>query len=58
MIANRRYVGSIAAFTADRNYTLPAGTAGDVIEVHVLTGDATAQLASVRRHGLGNCLIS
>lgn len=25
MVANTRYEGSIAAFTADRNYTLPAG---------------------------------
>jgi hypothetical protein len=44
MTANRRYQGSIAAFTADRNYTLPAGTAGDVIEVQITTGDDLYEL--------------
>jgi hypothetical protein len=44
MTANRRYQGSIASFTADRNYTLPAGTAGDVIEVQITTGDDLYEL--------------
>lgn len=44
MLTNRRYVGSIASFTADRNYTLPAGTAGDVIEVQITTGDDLFEL--------------
>jgi hypothetical protein len=44
MTANRRYVGSIAAFTADRNYTVPAGTAGDVIEIQLTTGDDAFEL--------------
>lgn len=52
MTANRRYVGSIAAFTADRNYKLPAGTAGDVIEVHVLTGDDTYELILIGDTGV------
>lgn len=44
MVSNRRYVGSIASFTADRNYTLPAGTAGDFIEVFLTTGDDAFEL--------------
>jgi hypothetical protein len=52
MVANRRYVGSIAAFTADRNYTLPAGTAGDVIEVQITTGDDTYELILLGASGV------
>jgi hypothetical protein len=44
MVANTRYEGSIAAFAADRTYTLPAGTAGDVVEVALTTGDDTYEL--------------
>jgi uncharacterized Zn-binding protein involved in type VI secretion len=44
MVANTRYEGSIAAFTEDRTYTLPAGTAGDVVEVALTTGDDTYEL--------------
>lgn len=44
MVANRRYQGSIADFTADRTYTLPAGTAGDIIEVALTTGDDAFEL--------------
>lgn len=52
MVANRRYVGSIAAFTADRNYTLPAGTAGDVIEVQITTGDDLYELILLGASGV------
>jgi hypothetical protein len=44
MVANTRYEGSIAAFTEDRTYTLPAGTAGDVVEVALTTGDDAFEL--------------
>jgi uncharacterized Zn-binding protein involved in type VI secretion len=44
MAVNTRYSGSIAAFTADRNYTVPAGTAGDVIEIQLTTGDDAYEL--------------
>lgn len=44
MLPNTRYQGSIAAFTADRTYTLPAGTAGDVIEIALTTGDDAFEL--------------
>jgi hypothetical protein len=44
MTANTRYQGSIAAFTADRIYTVPSGTAGDVIEVMLTEGDDTYEL--------------
>jgi hypothetical protein len=52
MTANRRYQGSIAAFTADRNYTLPAGTAGDVIEVQITTGDDLYELILLGASGV------
>jgi hypothetical protein len=52
MTANRRYVGSIATFTADRNYELPAGSAGDVIEVHITTGDDTYELIIIGDTGV------
>jgi hypothetical protein len=52
MISNRRYQGSIAAFTADRNYTLPAGTAGDVIEIQITTGDDLYELILVGATGV------
>jgi hypothetical protein len=52
MVANTRYQGSIAAFTADRNYTLPAGTAGDVIEVALTTGDDTYELILLGASGV------
>lgn len=52
MTANRRYVGSIASFTADRNYTLPAGTAGDVIEVLLTAGDDTYELILLGASGV------
>ena len=39
MTPNRKYIGSIAAFTASRNYTVPAGSAGDTIEIQLTSGD-------------------
>jgi hypothetical protein len=52
MVANTRYEGSIAAFTADRNYTLPAGTAGDVIEVALTTGDDAFEIILLGASGV------
>jgi hypothetical protein len=44
MTANRRYVGSIAAFTADRIYTFPSASAGDAIEIQITAGDDLYEL--------------
>lgn len=52
MIANRRYCGSTAGFTVDHNYEVPAGSAGDVIEIHVLTGDDTYELIIIGDTGV------
>lgn len=45
MQVGKRYRGSIAAFTADRTYTLPAVfAAGDMIEMCITEGDDTYEL--------------
>lgn len=45
MQVGKRYRGSIAAFTADRTYTLPAVfAAGDMVEVCITEGDDTYEL--------------
>jgi hypothetical protein len=52
MTANRRYVGSIAGFTADRSYTLPEGVAGQVIEVQLTSGDDAYELILLGTSGV------
>jgi hypothetical protein len=52
MTANTRYLGSIASFTADRNYTLPSGTAGDTIELFITTGDDAYELILLGASGV------
>jgi len=41
---NTVYFADISGLTADRNFKLPTGAIGDVVELHITVGDATHEL--------------
>lgn len=49
---NTRYFADISGLTADRNFVLPAGTAGDEIELNITTGDDTYELVVIGNTGI------
>jgi len=42
--ANTRYFANVSGLTANRNFVVPAGAVGDVIELNIKTGDDTYAL--------------
>ena len=49
---NTRYFADISGLTADRNFVLPVGTAGDEIELNITTGDDTYELVIIGNTGI------
>lgn len=49
---NTRYIANVSGLTANRNFVLPAGTAGDVIELNISTGDDTYALIIIGDTGI------
>lgn len=49
---NTRYIANVSGLTANRNFVLPAGTAGDVIELNISTGDNTYALIIIGDTGI------
>lgn len=49
---NTRYIANVSGLTANRNFVLPAGTAGDVIELNISTGDDTYALIVIGNTGI------
>jgi len=49
---NTRYFADISGLTADRNFVVPAGTAGDVIELNLTVGDASYELIIIGDTGI------
>lgn len=44
---NYRYFADISGLTADRNFVVPAGAVGDIIELCITVGDATYELVII-----------
>lgn len=49
---NTRYFANVSGLTANRNFVVPAGTVGDIIELNIKTGDDTYALIIIGDTGI------
>jgi hypothetical protein len=51
-VVNNRYFANVSGLTANRNFVIPAGAVGDIIELNIKTGDDTYALIVIGDTGI------
>lgn len=51
-VVNYRYFANVSGLTANRNFVIPAGAVGDIIELNIKTGDDTYALIVIGDTGI------